>query len=100
MSSPFRLTPCLLFWLLPLACAPSTPDDGECARYAFALAPVGLLAPFEYSTLVFGTALGFLVWGDTPAWTTILGAAIVVAAGLLNLRAGRGESARRNAARG
>jgi drug/metabolite transporter (DMT)-like permease len=52
---------------------------------AFALAPVGLLAPFEYSTLVTGTVIGVLVWGDVPAWTTAAGAVIVVWAGLYNL---------------
>jgi drug/metabolite transporter (DMT)-like permease len=60
---------------------------------AFALAPVGLLAPFEYSTLVFGTLLGFLIWSDIPSWLTIAGAAIVTAAGLLNLRASRANRA-------
>ncbi len=52
---------------------------------AFALAPVGLLAPFEYSALVTGTLVGLVLWGDVPAWTTALGAAIVVSAGLYNL---------------
>ncbi|MCR0980565.1 DMT family transporter [Roseomonas populi] len=60
-----------------------------CAHFlfarAFALAPVGLLAPFEYSTIVMGTLVGLLVWGDVPAWTTVLGATVVVAAGLYNL---------------
>lgn len=56
---------------------------------AFALAPVGLLAPFEYSTLVTGTLVGVLLWGDVPAWTTALGAAIVVTAGLYNLHRAR-----------
>lgn len=56
---------------------------------AFALAPVGLLAPFEYTTLVMGTVLGLLVWGDVPAWTTVLGAVIVVSAGLYNLHRAR-----------
>ncbi|WP_245614889.1 DMT family transporter [Muricoccus aerilatus] len=53
---------------------------------AFALAPVGVLAPFEYSTLVMGTFVGVLVWGDVPSWATVAGAAVVVAAGLYNLR--------------
>ena len=56
---------------------------------AFALAPVGLLAPFEYSTLVTGTLVGVLLWGDVPAWTTAAGAAIVVSAGLYNLHRAR-----------
>jgi len=56
---------------------------------AFALAPIGLLAPFEYSTLVMGTLVGLLVWGDVPAWTTLAGAVVIVAAGLYNLHRAR-----------
>jgi drug/metabolite transporter (DMT)-like permease len=52
---------------------------------AFALAPVAVLAPFEYTTLVWGLVLGLLIWGDLPAVTTLAGAAVVIAAGLYNL---------------
>ena len=53
---------------------------------AFALAPVAVLAPFEYSALIWGGLLGFLIWGEVPAWTTLAGAAIIVGAGLYTLR--------------
>ncbi|HWX48893.1 MAG TPA: DMT family transporter [Roseomonas sp.] len=52
---------------------------------AFALAPVSVLAPFEYSTLVWGVVLGLAIWGEFPAAGTLLGAAIVIGAGLYNL---------------
>ena len=52
---------------------------------AFALAPVSTLAPFEYTPLIWGTVLGFAIWAEVPAWTTLGGAAIVIAAGLYNL---------------
>jgi len=52
---------------------------------AFALAPVSALAPFEYTPLIWGTVLGFMIWAEVPAWTTLGGAAIVIAAGLYNL---------------
>lgn len=52
---------------------------------AFALAPVATLAPYEYSPLLLGGILGFLIWVEVPAWTTIGGALIVIAAGLYNL---------------
>lgn len=48
----------------------------------YALAPVSALAPFEYSMLLWGGVLGYLIWHDIPAWTTLIGAAIIVAAGL------------------
>ncbi|MFT8245453.1 DMT family transporter [Roseomonas sp. BN140053] len=52
---------------------------------AFALAPVSVLAPFEYTTLVWGMLLGLVIWGDWPVATTLAGAAVVVLAGLYNL---------------
>lgn len=52
---------------------------------AFAIAPVSVLAPFEYTTLVWGLVLGLLIWGEFPAAATLAGAGIVIAAGLYNL---------------
>lgn len=52
---------------------------------AFALASVSALAPYEYSPLLLGGVLGFLVFLEVPAWTTIGGSLIVIAAGLYNL---------------
>ena len=52
---------------------------------AFALAPVSVLAPFEYTPLLWGMLLGLLIWGEWPAATTLAGAAVVVATGLYNL---------------
>ena len=66
---------------------------------AFALAPVAAIAPFEYSPLLWGTLLGFLIWGEVPAWTTLAGAAVVIAAGLYNLHRERVRRAEERAAR-
>jgi drug/metabolite transporter (DMT)-like permease len=52
---------------------------------AFALAPVSALAPYEYSPLLLGGILGFLIWAEVPAWTTVAGAVVVITAGLYNL---------------
>lgn len=52
---------------------------------AFSIAPVSALASYEYTTLVWGGLLGFLVWAHVPAWTTLAGAAVVISAGLYNL---------------
>lgn len=60
-----------------------------CAHFlfarAFAIAPVSALAPYEYTTLLWGGLLGFLIWTEVPSWTTLSGAAVVIAAGLYNL---------------
>jgi drug/metabolite transporter (DMT)-like permease len=52
---------------------------------AFAIAPVSALAPYEYTILVWGGVLGFVIWAELPSWTTLSGAAVVIAAGLYNL---------------
>jgi drug/metabolite transporter (DMT)-like permease len=46
------------------------------------VAPVGLVAPFDYSQLIWASLFGFLVWGETPHAATALGALIVAASGL------------------
>jgi drug/metabolite transporter (DMT)-like permease len=52
---------------------------------AYGLAPVSALAPYEYTMLLWGALLGFVVFGEVPSWTTLAGAAIVALAGLYNL---------------
>jgi drug/metabolite transporter (DMT)-like permease len=56
-----------------------------CFGRGFALAPVNVIAPMEYSPLLFGVVIGYLIWGEVPAWTTLGGAAVVIAAGLYNV---------------
>lgn len=53
---------------------------------AYRIAPVALVAPFEYTTLVWAVLFGFLIWGDVPAWHVLLGASVVIGAGLFVLR--------------
>jgi drug/metabolite transporter (DMT)-like permease len=45
-------------------------------------APASVLQPFNYTLLVWATAVGFLVFGDLPDRVTVAGAAVVVASGL------------------
>ena len=52
---------------------------------AYGLAPVSALAPYEYTMLLWGGLLGFVVFGEVPSWATLAGAAIVALAGLYNL---------------
>jgi drug/metabolite transporter (DMT)-like permease len=49
---------------------------------AHAKAPVAVLAPFQYSQMLYGIVLGALLFGDLPELETLAGAAIVVASGL------------------
>ncbi|HEV7256024.1 MAG TPA: DMT family transporter [Mesorhizobium sp.] len=49
----------------------------------FRHAPASVLAPVEYSALVWAFLLGFLVWGDVPGPHVFAGAAVIAASGLL-----------------
>lgn len=46
---------------------------------------IGLVAPFRYTSLLWAIALGLIVFGDLPDGWTLLGATIVVAAGIFTL---------------
>jgi drug/metabolite transporter (DMT)-like permease len=64
---------------------------------ASALAPMGALAPYEYTGMIWATVLGYLWFAQVPEWGTLAGAAVVAAAGLTNFL---GERRRRRAERG
>ena len=46
------------------------------------LAPVSVTAPFDYSQLFWAALIGWLVWADLPAWSTIAGGLLIAGAGL------------------
>ncbi|MEZ5923336.1 MAG: DMT family transporter [Hyphomicrobiaceae bacterium] len=53
---------------------------------AFARAEAARLAPVEYTALVWGTAIGFLVFGELPGVLTVIGTALIVTGTVLNSR--------------
>jgi S-adenosylmethionine uptake transporter len=46
------------------------------------LAPASTLAPLQYTMLIWGALLGYLIFGDVPGSRIWIGSAIVVLAGL------------------
>ncbi len=53
-------------------------------------APVGVVAPFDYTQLVWASILGLVVWGELPRPATLAGAVIVAVSGVyIVLRATR-----------
>jgi drug/metabolite transporter (DMT)-like permease len=57
---------------------------------AFSRGEASVIAPFEYTALVWGVALDFLLWRTVPGALTFVGAAIVIASGLYLVRTERG----------
>jgi drug/metabolite transporter (DMT)-like permease len=58
---------------------------------AFRRAPAAVVAPFEYTALVWGVVLDVVIWHVLPGTHTITGALIVVAAGLYLMARERGR---------
>ena len=53
-----------------------------CVNRSLKLAPASVVAPYQYSMIVWAVIFGFVVFGDVPSWATIVGAAIIIGAGL------------------
>jgi drug/metabolite transporter (DMT)-like permease len=53
-----------------------------CLIKAFQAAPASVVAPFSYSSLVWAILFGFVVWGDFPNNSTLLGGALIISSGL------------------
>lgn len=49
---------------------------------AYRYASVATVAPFEYSSILFGLVVGYLLFADVPTMYTLVGGAIVVASGM------------------
>lgn len=62
---------------------------------AFRMAPAAVVAPFDYTALVWASAFGWLIWSEIPAVWTYVGAAVIVASAiyivLRETRNARGE---------
>jgi drug/metabolite transporter (DMT)-like permease len=52
---------------------------------AYRSAPAALVAPFQYSQMVWAILIGFVIWSDVPEASKLLGAAVVAASGLFIL---------------
>jgi drug/metabolite transporter (DMT)-like permease len=53
-----------------------------CVNRSLKLAPASVVVPYQYSMIVWAVAFGYVVFGDVPEPATIVGAAIIIGAGL------------------
>ncbi|MDZ5696424.1 DMT family transporter [Chelativorans sp. M5D2P16] len=49
---------------------------------AFRLAPAAIVAPFDYTALLWASLIGWLVWSEVPDGWTYAGAAVIIASGI------------------
>ena len=53
-----------------------------CVNRSLKLAPASVVVPYQYSMIVWAVAFGYVVFGDVPEPATIIGAAIIIGAGI------------------
>jgi drug/metabolite transporter (DMT)-like permease len=53
-----------------------------CVNRSLKLAPASVVVPYQYTLIVWAVVLGYLVFGDVPEALMLVGAGIIVAAGL------------------
>jgi len=53
-----------------------------CVNRSLKLAPASVVVPYQYSMIIWAVLFGLIVFGDVPSTATIVGAAIIIGAGL------------------
>ena len=53
-----------------------------CVNRSLKLAPASVVVPYQYSMIVWGIVFGFIVFGDVPEIAMLIGAAIIICAGI------------------
>lgn len=71
-----------LAWLLILILGSVSAYAHLLLVWAFKAVPASILAPFQYLEIVSATLIGFIVFGDFPSPSKLLGTAIIIASGL------------------
>lgn len=70
-----------------------------CMNRAITLAPANVVAPFQYTLVIWAALFGYMFFGDVPSLATWIGAAIIAGAGLyLSWREQSQQSASANVA--
>jgi drug/metabolite transporter (DMT)-like permease len=52
-----------------------------CINRSLKLAPASVVVPYQYSMIVWAVIFGFVVFGDVPSISTVIGAVIIIGAG-------------------
>jgi drug/metabolite transporter (DMT)-like permease len=81
--APFVWQPVATFdWLLFVFTGIAGGIGHLCLIRAFRQAPASVVAPFSYSSLLWATAFGYVLFGNLPDAWTLTGAALIIGSGL------------------
>ena len=81
------IPPLAWLWIAALGIVATT---GQLAlTKAYRIAPTGKVGVYVYSAVIYGALMGWWFWDEIPAWTTAAGAALIISAGVINLKGGK-----------
>jgi drug/metabolite transporter (DMT)-like permease len=69
--------------LLISACGPIAAIGMTMLGEAYRLEEANIVTSFEYTALIWGTVWGYLIWNEMPGIESVIGACLIVGAGLL-----------------
>lgn len=85
VSAEIWLAPPLFDWLSFALCGLFGGLAIVFINAAYQRAAAAIIVPFEYTGLIWAAAAGFLIWDEIPQLNDLLGAAIIIASGLIIL---------------
>jgi len=72
-----------LVWALLLAGGVTGAAAQLLMTRALQVAPVSVVAPFDYTQIIWAALLGWLIWSSLPGLSTMMGASLIIASGLV-----------------
>jgi drug/metabolite transporter (DMT)-like permease len=83
IAAPFVwITPTLGQFILMMCLGVGTLITTACINRSLTLAPASIVVPYQYALIVGGAVFGYLFFAEKPQVTTLIGAAIIIGAGL------------------
>lgn len=83
-------------WLLLVLCGFIATGGFYCLSQGYRVAPVSIVAPFEYVALPMAVIWGLAIWNEVPATTTLIGIALIVGSGIYVIHRERLQSRKIN----
>ena len=79
-------------FMLISACGPIAAIGMTMLGEAYRMEEANIVTSFEYTGLIWGTVWGYLIWAEMPGLNSVIGAGLIVSAGLLLLAFAKGKA--------
>tara|TARA_E500000178_G_C16453303_1_gene501067 strand:- start:146 stop:517 length:372 start_codon:yes stop_codon:yes gene_type:complete len=95
--------PIILHWLILIGIGVASSIGGYLISQAYRLSEAGLIAPFEYTSLILSVFWGIFIWNEWLNFLTLLGITLIIISGVYiavrEVKVGVKPSAKRSSGR-